>query len=159
MVTLLLCQEGLLAQPLLYLSLYLKRNRALYYELLQRVRTHGVWEEWLDFFLRGVEETANQAAETAGRLLRLFQKDRALVHALGRKGMSALKLQDILQRQPVITVPRLVKKHGFSGPTANSALRLLMEKGLVREITGYARNRVFAYTEYLRTLNEGTEPL
>lgn len=158
LVTLLLCHDKLLAEPLLYLSLYLKRHRAAYYDLLQRVRTHGDWEAWLDFFLGGVEETANQAAETAGRLLRLFQVDRTRLHALGRKGMSAIKLHDILQQQPVTTVPRLVAKHGMSAPTANSALRLLVELGIAREITGYRRNRVFAYNEYLRTLNEGTEP-
>jgi Fic family protein len=157
LVALLLCHDGVLAQPLLYLSLYLKRNRSAYYDLLQRVRTHGDWEAWLDFFLRGVEETANQAAETASRLIQLFQKDRAQLHALGRKGLSAFKLQEILQKNPVITVPRLVAKFGFSAPTANSALRLLMELGLVREITGQKRHRVFAYQEYLRTLNEGTE--
>ena len=157
LITLLLCHDGLLAQPLLYLSLYLKRNRSAYYDLLQRVRTHGDWEAWLDFFLRGVEETANQAAETAGRLIQLFQKDRARLHAEGRKGLSALKLHEILQKNPVITVPRLVAKFGFSAPTANSALRLLVALGLVREITGQKRHRVFAYHEYLRALNEGTE--
>ena len=157
LVTLLFCHDGILAQPLLYLSLYLKRNRSAYYDLLQRVRTHGDWETWLDFFLRGVEETANQAAETACRLIQLFQKDRARLHAEGRKGTSALKLHDILQKNPVITVPRLVAKFGFSAPTANSALRLLVALGLVREITGQKRHRVFAYAEFLRTLNEGTE--
>lgn len=157
LVTLLLCHDGLLAQPLLYLSLYLKRNRAAYYDLLQRVRTHGDWEAWLDFFLRGVEETATQAAETAGRLIQLFQKDRARLHAEGRKGLSALKLHEILQKNPVITVPRLVAKFGFSAPTANSALRLLVALDLVREITGQKRHRVFSYHEYLHTLNEGTE--
>ncbi len=157
LVTLLLCNDGMLMQPLLYLSLYLKRNRAAYYDLLQRVRTHGDWEAWLDFFLRGVEETANQAAETAARLIQLFQKDRARLHSLGRKSRSALKLQEILQKNPVTTVTRLVGKFGFSAPTANSALRLLVAEGLVREITGQKRHRVFAYQEYLRTLNEGTE--
>ncbi len=157
LVTLLLCHDGVLAQPLLYLSLYLKRNRSAYYDLLQRVRTHGDWEAWLDFFLRGVEETANQATDTAGRLIQLFQQDRTRLHALGRKGLSALKLQEILQKNPVITVPRLVAKFGFTAPTANSALRLLVELGLVREITGQKRHRVFAYQEYLRALNEGTE--
>jgi Fic family protein len=156
LVTLLLCHDGVLAQPLLYLSLYLKRNRAAYYDLLQRVRTNGDWEAWLDFFLRGVEETADQAATTASRLLLLFKKDREQLHALGRRGMSALKLHEILKRQPITTVPRLVAKFGINAPTANAALRVLVELGMVREITGYARNRVFAYQEYLRTLNEGT---
>ncbi|MBI2518070.1 MAG: Fic family protein [Opitutae bacterium] len=157
LVTLLLCHDKKLPEPLLYLSLYLKKHRTAYYDLLQRVRTHGDWEAWIDFFLAGVEETANQAGETASRLLRRFQADRDRLHALGRKGMSALKLHAVLQHKPVITVPRLVAHHGFSAPTANSALRLMIDQGIVREITGYARNRVFAYAEYLRALNEGAE--
>lgn len=157
LVTLLLCHDGVLAQPLLYLSLFLKTHRATYYELLQRVRTHGDWEAWLDFFLQGIGETANQAATTASRLLQVFQADRAKLHALGRRGASALKLHDILQKQPVVTAPRLVTKFGFTAPTANSALAVLIDQGIVREKTGNRRNRVFAYTEYLRTLNEGTE--
>lgn len=157
LVTMLLCHDGVLPQPLLYLSLFLKKHRSTYYELLQRVRTHGTWEEWLDFFLQGVEETANQAADTASRLLQVFQQDRARLHALGRKGASAIKLHDILQKQPVITVTRLVAKFGFTAPTANTALVVLVDQGIVREITGHRRNRVFSYTEYLRTLNEGTE--
>lgn len=156
LVTLLLCHDGVLSQPLLYLSLYLKENRGTYYELLQRVRTHGDWESWLEFFLAGVAETATGAAETAGRLLRLFQADRARLHGMGRKGASALRLHDILQTNPLITVSRLVGHHGFNAPTANAALRLLIELGIVREITGQRRHRVFSYTEYLRALNEGT---
>ncbi len=157
LVTMILCHDGVLIQPLLYLSLFLKKHRSTYYELLQRTRTHGAWEEWLDFFLQGVEETAAQAADTASRLLQVFQQDRARLHALGRKGASAIKLHDILQKQPVITVSRLVTKFGFTAPTANTALVVLVEQGIVREITGYRRNRVFSYAEYLRTLNEGTE--
>jgi Fic family protein len=157
LVTMLLCHDGVLPQPLLYLSLFLKKHRNTYYDLLQRVRTHGTWEEWLDFFLQGVEETANQAADTARRLLQVFQQDRARLHALGRKGVSAIKLHDILQKQPLTTVTRLVGKFGFTAPTANTALVVLVEQGIVREITGHRRNRVFSYTEYLRTLNEGTE--
>ena len=157
LVTMLLCHDGVLVQPLLYLSLFLKTHRSTYYELLQRVRTHGDWEAWIDFFLQGIEETANQAATTASRLLQVFQQDRARLHALGRRGASALKLHDVLQKQPVITVSRLVAKFGFTAPTANSALSVLIEQGIVREITGHRRNRVFSYTEYLRTLNEGTE--
>lgn len=157
LVTMILCHDGVLPQPLLYLSLFLKKHRSTYYELLQSVRTHGTWEEWLDFFLQGVEETANQAADTASRLLQVFQQDRARLHRLGRKGTSAIKLHDVLQKQPVITVTRLVAKFGFTAPTANTALVVLVEQGIVREITGHRRNRVFSYTEYLRTLNEGTE--
>lgn len=157
LVTLLLCHEGVLAQPLLYLSLFLKKHRSTYYDLLQRVRMQGDWEAWLDFFLQGVDETATQAAETAGRLLQLFQSDRAKLHALGRKAGSAIKLHDVLQKHPLLTIPRLTANFGFTAPTANAALRGLEELGIVREMTGYRRNRVFSYAEYLRTLNEGTE--
>lgn len=157
LITLLLCADGVLPQPLLYLSLFLKSNRSAYYDLLQRVRTHGDWEAWLDFFLHGVEETANQASATAVRLLEIFRQDRAKLQTVGRRNVSALKLHDILQRHPLITISRLVKAHGFTAPTAASSLTLLAEHGIVRELTGYRRNRVFSYTEYLRTLNEGTE--
>jgi Fic family protein len=157
LITLLLCHDQVIPQPLLYLSLFLKAHRSTYYDLLQRVRTHGDWEAWIDFFLQGVEETANQAATTASRLLQVFQKDRDQLHALGRRGASALKLHDVLQKHPVISVPRLVGKFGFTAPTANSALKVLIECGIVREITGHRRNRVFSYADYLRTLNKGTE--
>lgn len=157
LITLLLCHDGVLAQPLLYLSLFLKQHRSTYYDLLQRVRTQGDWEAWLDFFLQGVEETATQATETAGRLLKLFEADRAKVYALGRKAGSAIRLHDALQKHPVLTVARLTGQFGFTAPTANAALRVLEELGIVREMTGYRRNRVFSYTEYLRVLNEGTD--
>ncbi|ACB74283.1 Fic family protein [Opitutus terrae] len=157
LITLLLCHDGVLAQPLLYLSLFLKQHRSVYYDLLQRVRTRGDWEPWLDFFFHGVEETATQAAETAGRLLQLFQTDRAKLHTLGRKAGSAIRLHDVMQKHPVLTVARLTANFGFTAPTANAAMRVLTELGIVREMTGYRRNRVFSYAEYLRALNEGTE--
>jgi Fic family protein len=157
LITLLLCADGVLPQPLLYLSLFLKRNRSAYYDLLQRVRTHGDWEAWLDFFLHGVEETANQASSTATRLLEVFRQDRAKLQGVGRRSVSALKLHDVLQRHPLVTIQRLMKSHGFTAPTAASSLTLLAEQGIVRELTGHRRNRVFSYAEYLRTLNEGTE--
>lgn len=157
LITLLLCADGVLPQPLLYLSLFLKTHRRAYYDLLQRVRTQGDWEAWLDFFLHGVEETANQASSTASRLLELFRQDRAKLQGAGRRSVSALKLHDVLQRHPLITISRLVKNHGFTAPTAASSLELLVELGIVRELTGYRRNRIFSYDAYLQTLNEGTE--
>jgi Fic family protein len=157
LITLLLCHDAVLSEPLLYLSLFLKRHRQTYYDLLQRVRTHGAWEEWMDFFLHGIEETAEQAAETANRLLAVFRTDREKLHALGRKGASAIRLHDVLERIPVITVPRLVKEFGFTPPTANATMQVLVQQGIVREITGFQRNRVFAYHQLLDTLNKGTE--
>jgi Fic family protein len=159
LITLLLCHDGVLSQPLLYLSLFLKQHRLEYYELLQRVRTLGVWEEWLGFFFGGVENTANQAAETVGRLLQLFRQDRARIDGLGRAAASALRLHELLQQHPVLSIPRAIGMLKLSKPTVHAAFTQLEKLGLLREITGGARNRVFAYKDYLAILSEGTEPL
>ncbi len=159
LITLLLCHDGVLPQPLLYLSLYLKKNRAAYYELLQHVRETGDWEAWLDFFLKGVDETARQAADTVARLLQLFQADRNRLYELGRAAGSAPRVHEFMQKQPVVSSPRLVRELDLSKPTVNAALSQLTQLGIVEEITGQQRSRVYAYKEYLRILGEGTEPL
>jgi Fic family protein len=159
LITLLLCNEGVLSEPMLYLSLYLKKNRATYYDLLQRVRLTGDWEAWLRFFLDGVAETALQAADTIARLLALFQNDRQRIYALGRAAGSAARVHEFLQKQPLASSARLVKELEISKPTANAALGVLEKLGVVREVTGGKINRVYAYHEHLRILGEGTEPL
>ncbi len=159
LITLLLCNEGVLPEPMLYLSLYLKKNRATYYDLLQRVRLTGDWEAWLDFFFDGVAETALQAAETVGRLLALFQTDRRRIYELGRTAGSAPRVHEFMQKQPLVSASRLVKELEISKPTANAALGVLMKLGIINEVTGNKSHRVFAYENYLRILSEGTEPL
>lgn len=159
LITLLLCHDGVIPQPLLYLSLYLKKNRATYYELLQHVRETGDWEAWIDFFLTGVDETARQAADTVARLLQLFQADRGRIYELGRAAGSAPRVHEFMQRQPVVASSRIVAELGLSKPTANAALAQLVQLGIAEEITGQQRSRVYAYKDYLRILNEGTEPM
>ena len=159
LITLLLCNEGVLAEPMLYLSLYLKKNRTAYYDLLQRVRLTGDWEAWLSFFLEGVAETALQATDTVARLLALFQNDRQRIYTLGRAAGSAPRVHEFLQKQPLASAARLVRDLGVSKPTANAALGALEKLGIVREVTGGKINRVYAYDEHLRILSEGTEPL
>jgi Fic family protein len=159
LVTLLLCNGGVLAEPMLYLSLNLKKNRVTYYDLLQRVRLTGDWEAWLDFFLEGVAQTARQAAETVARLLAVFQADRRRIYELGRAAGSAPRVHEFMQKQPLVSASRLVKELEISKPTANAALGVLLKLGVVKELTGTPRNRVFAYENYLRILSEGTEPL
>ncbi len=159
LITLLLCHDGVIPQPLLYLSLYLKENRARYYELLQHVRETGDWETWIDFFLTGVDETARQAADTVARLLQLFQADRDRIYALGRAAGSASRVHEFMQRQPVVTAARLVTELGLSKPTANAALAQLVKLGVVEEITGQSRSRIYSYQAHLRILGEGTEPV
>ena len=159
LITLLLVHERILSQPLLYLSLHLKQNRSTYYTLLQRVRTEGVWEEWLAFFFDGVAETSEQAAGTAKRLLKLFAADSERIHGLGKAAPTALRLHGLLQKRPFTTAVRAAAALDLSFPAISGALDKLTELGVVREITGGARNRVFAYKDYLAILGEGTEPL
>lgn len=159
LVTFLLCAEGALTQPILYLSLYLKSHRAAYYELLQRVREAGAWEDWLDFFLNGVYETATQATEAATRILSLFKQDRARVADLGRSASSALRVFDHLQARPFLSIPKTATDLGLSVPTVTKALQALESLGIVREATGRQRGRLYVYPRYLEILSEGTEPL
>jgi Fic family protein len=159
LVTLLLCQAGVLQEPLLYLSLYLKQRRAEYYELLDRVRREGDWEAWLAFFLEGVRETAEGAVATARRLIDLFEGDERKLETRGRSANSALRVHAALKRRPVATLQEVQRLSGLSFPTAATAMSYLLELGIAGEITGKKRNRVFAYTRYLAILSEGTEAL
>ncbi|MCS4173849.1 Fic family protein [Salinibacter ruber] len=160
LITLLLCQEGALAKPILYLSLYFKAHRDRYYELLQKVRKEGAWQEWLRFFLEGVKETSAQAVEAARSILELFEEDRLKIRdSLGRSANSALRMHEFLQENPVVTTSRAAEEMTISRPTITSALENLQDLGIVREMTGKERYRVYAYDEYLGILHEGTEPL
>jgi Fic family protein len=158
MITLLLCAEGALSEPLLYLSLYLKQHRQRYYDLLQRVRLEGDWEEWLRFFLTGVIETAGQATETARRILTLLERDRQQIAGLGRTAGSLLRIHDYLRRTPLTSPARIAEALGVTAPTINAALGRLTAVGMLREVTGRRWGRLYAYGEYLDILAEGMEP-
>ena len=159
LITLLLCAQGVLKEPLLYLSLYFKRHRDEYYALLQAVRTTGDWEAWLRFFLEGVVETSHQAVETAQEMLRIFGEDRQRIKALGRPAASALRVHESLQKHPVCTVAGMARRLGISAPTVAKSLRHLEALGVIKEVTGRRRGWEFAYTAYLNLLAHGTEPL
>ena len=159
LIALLLHHDGVLRQPLLYLSLYFKQHRGEYYRLLDAVRTEGDWEAWLDFFLEGVRETAAGAVQTAHLLLDLFRTDAERIRGLGRAAANALRVFDALRARPVATLKDLANRTGIAFPTAARAVDALERLGIVREITGRRRNRVFAYGRYLDVLNEGAEPL
>jgi Fic family protein len=159
LITLLLCAEGALAQPMLYLSLYFKQHRDDYYDLLQRVRTKGAWEDWLDFFLLGVIDTTDQAVRAAQRILELFRDDRARIENLGRAAASALRLHHAFQERAVLSIPGAAKRVGVSQPTITSALAHLGRLGIVRETTGRKRRKLYVYDAYLNILGEGAEPI
>ena len=156
LITLLLCTQGVLSRPLLYLSLYLKRNRDVYYERLQRVRTDGAWEDWLEFFLEGVIDVAASATTTTTSIVQMVERDRQKLHELGRGSSTALRIHDHVARYVAMSVPRTSKVLGLSEPTIANGVRRLQAVGVLREVTGRERNRLYVYDEYLKLLNEGT---
>ncbi|HNP52099.1 Fic family protein [Nitrosomonas nitrosa] len=160
LITLLLCADGVLKEPILYLSLWFKTRRDEYYDQLQYIRDTGDWEEWVSFFLRGVIEIADQGVATAKRILNLFNADQRRVEtALGKAAPSALKILAHMRKKPIIAPKDLVVPLGLTMPTINTALQHLEKAGIVQEITGRQRDRLFAYKAYLAILEEGTEPL
>jgi Fic family protein len=152
LITLLLCSEKVLQQPLLYLSLYFKQNRDAYYDQLQRVRTEGAWEDWLEFFLEGVVAVAGSATTTARSIRELIEKDREVIHDLGRGAASALRVHELAGRRIVLTAGATARILGLSVPTVNAAVARLEEAGILREVTGRKRGRVFVYHAYLALL-------
>ena len=156
LITLQLCSDGLLREPLLYLSLHFKTHRRRYYELLNAVRENGDWEAWLDFFAEAVHVSAMQGAATARRLVDLCAADRARIAGLGRAASSALAVFDVLQRQPMVTSTSLVAATGLTPATVNKSIAHLAAIGIINERSGRRRDRVFGYTRNLEVLNEGT---
>ncbi len=159
LITLVLCSDGVLREPSLYLSLYFKTHRARYYALLDAVRTQGDWEGWLAFFLDGIAEAAQQAVDTAQRLLQLLAVDRARIAGLGRRAGTVGQVFEQIARRVVLTVPQVAPSLPMSAPTIRAAIDALVELEIVNELTGQRRNRVFAYQAYLAILSEGAQPL
>lgn len=159
LIALILCNEGVLRQPSLYLSLYFKRRRADYYDRLNAVRVHGDWEGWLGFFLDGVAETAQQAVDTAQRLLALLAADRARIAALGKRAGNVGLVFEQFARRVILSVPQVAPHLPLSAPTIRAAVETLQDLGIANELTGQQRHRVFAYSAYLNILSEGAQPL
>lgn len=159
LITFLLCAAGTLREPILYLSLFFKTHRQTYYDLLTGVRERGDWEAWIEFFLSGIKETSEQAVGAAWRILALLDSDRKKIEALGRPAASALRIFQHAQTSPIFSIPATSKKIGISFPTVMSGVSHLQKLGMLREITGKQRRRLFVYDAYMNILNEGTEPL
>ena len=157
LMTLLLVEQGVLRRPLLYLSLYLKRNRDAYYERLQGVRTDGAWEEWLRFFLEGVVEVAASTAQTTRAIVEMIERDRQRIHGLGRGAATVLRVHDLAVRRVVVKAPTAAQDLTLSEPPVYRAISRLEETGILREVTGKSRGKTYVYGEYMDILNEGTE--
>ncbi len=157
LITLLLCEQKVLREPMLYLSLYFKTHRRYYYKLLGNVRLTGDWEAWLDFFAEAVIVTAGQAVETARQLVDLASIDRDKISSLGRAASSALRIHRAMMERPITTSGWLVKKTGITAATVNKALAHLERLGIVRKLTSRKRNRLFSYAGYVEIMNQETE--
>jgi len=155
LITFLLTEGGVLSKPVLYLSHYFKRHRQAYYDHLQAVRDRGDWEGWLRFFLRGVMEVSGEATETARRVLLLREQHRAAIAAgLGRAAGNGHRVLESLYVRPIVTVNEVQSLTGTSFAAANQLVARLTDLGILREITGYARNRRFRYEPYVRLFAE-----
>jgi Fic family protein len=157
LITFLLCAEGALQEPLLYLSLYLKQNRAACYDSLQIIRVDGDWEQWIEFFLRGVASVAESGVVTMRKLLALVDEDRRRIEgALGtRKALTALRVHDVFKTRVATSIPNASKTTGLTPPTVSLAIEALVKLDIVREVTARQRNRQFLYVGYLKTLEDG----
>ena len=155
LITFLLCSQGVLSEPLLYLSLYFKTHQHAYYEHLQNIRFSDGWRSWLVFFLEGARVTAQQAFETARRLVRLTDEDRASLGAIGRRAGSAVQVHDALRRRPIVSAREIERLTGLTAPTVNAVIAELEKLGMLKEVTGKKRDRIYAYQRYLGVLNEG----
>ena len=159
LIPFILCAEGVLKHPTLYLSLYLKANRDAYYRHLQLVRKTGDWEAWVKFFLKGVIETAEQATETMQSVNALFAADTKKIQQHKASAVSLFKIHSYLQQRAVATTSGITKETGLSLPTVLRGLETLKTLDIVKEPEDKPRNRVFVYARYLALLNQGTEPL
>jgi len=159
LITLILVMESAMTDPILYLSLYFKTHRQTYYDLLTRVRTHGDWESWIAFFLEGVTEVALEATDSAKRILEIFSEDTAMIQKQGRRGSTMLRVHGYFQRQPFAGIAQAAAQTHLSFPAVSKAIDGLVRLGILREVSGRARDRIYAYSRYLTVLSEGAAPI
>lgn len=158
LIPLILVEAGVLHEPLLYLSVFFKRHRQTYYALLRQVRTQGDWEGWLLFFVDAITATATQAVSTARQLTALHSDDKARLAGIGRLSGSATQVLDALYARPIASIAAITRVTGLTPATVGKVMDALEHQlGIVRELTGNRRNRVFAYSAYIALLNQEPE--
>ncbi len=156
LITFYLYWKGILSRPLLYLSFYLKKNRAVYYDLLMKVRREGAWEDWIKFFLKGISETSQEAANTAREIIKLKDGLITKLYENSIASVYAVKLIDLLFEKPVISTKDVVEKLKVSTVTANELVRRFVTIGILREITGKQRYKKYIFTDYVEIIARGT---
>jgi Fic family protein len=157
LVTLLVEHWKLLSSPLLYLSLSFKRRQQEYYQRLSMVRTKGDWEGWTEFFLDCVRQAADDGVGAARRIFVIVESDRRRLSSDHRATVPSIRLFESLSDHPVLTLSRVMKILKASKPTASKSIDILRHVGVLDELTGLKRDRIYAYGKYLGVLEEGTE--
>lgn len=158
LIAFLLCEQGILLKPVLYLSHYFKQHRQKYYEQLQSVRDRGTWEDWLTFFLRGVIDVSKQATQTARRILMLRETHRATItDTFGRAAGNGHRVLEHLYEHPIVSVNEVQTLIGTTYAAANDLVAKFVASSILNEITGQARNRKFMYQSYINLFREETE--
>jgi Fic family protein len=155
LITFFLIVMGDMKKPWLYLSLFFKNNREEYYERLNAVRQKGDWEGWLDFFLHGVAETADQVVTTSQKISQLFASDGIKITTLKRAAASATQAHEVLRKKAMTTAIEAAQVLGVSVPTARAALQNLHKLGMVKVLSGKGKERLYVYTELLVLLERG----
>ena len=154
-----LCVKGLLKSPFLYLSLFFKKNRTLYYEHLNNVRYQGDWEGWIQFFLEGVIETSDDARETIILIHKLFANDEQKLETLGKAKTSAKIVFEQFEQKPILTVAEIEDKIKLSRPTIISTINKLISLGILTNTSEKKWGQTYAYTGYIDLLNPESSPL
>lgn len=157
LITFYLYWKNLLSNPLLYLSFYLKKNREVYYDLLMKIRKEGLWREWIKFFLKGVYETSQESANTAGEIIKLKDKIIYKLYENSASSIYAVKLLEILFDKPLVEVKDVVSKLKIHKDTANELIKSFEKIGILHEITGKQRYRKYIFKDYVNIIKRGTE--
>ncbi|HUX79266.1 MAG TPA: Fic family protein [Alphaproteobacteria bacterium] len=159
LITLLLCDWSYLRNPVLYLSYYFKLHRQKYYDFLQSVRQQGNWEEWIEFFLKAIISSAEEGTYAAQRLQQVLEKSLLQIQSLGKSSESALQVFEFMKRHPVTAVPYISHSLNMSPHTVTRALKNMKKIGIIREITGKKRGKIYTFHTYLDILEEGSLPI
>lgn len=152
LITFFLCVKGLLKSPFLYLSLFFKKNRSLYYEYLNNVRYHGDWESWIKFFLEGIIETSNDARETIVQIQKLFSEDEKKLETLGKAKVSAKTVFAQFEQKPILTVAEIENRIKLSRPTIISSINRLIDLGIISNTSEKKWGQTYAYSKYIELL-------
>jgi Fic family protein len=157
LITFYLFWKEILSKPLLYLSFYLKKKRQQYYDLLMKVRTEGAWEDWIRFFLQGINETSEEAAKSAREIIQLKDKLVAELYKSSIASVYAVRLIDLLFETPLISTKDIIEKLKISKEAANELVKKFEKINILEEITGKKRYKKYSFKRYIEIIARGTK--